>query len=101
MTQSSTIVDELVIVGKGTDVAEVQSEIDKIVAELKKRDLAEVKGIRESDYSATQGHGVGVLEVIVISFLGTLAKEAATTTWREIIWPSLQLRLKGKIKTKV
>src|SRR5437870_5522105 len=94
MAQSSTVVEELVIVDKGTDATEVQREIEKIVADLKKRDLAEVKGIQEGDYSATQGRGVGVLEVIVITFLGTLAKEAATTTWREIIWPSLQLRLK-------
>jgi hypothetical protein len=100
MAESGAVVDELLIIDKGTNAAEVQREIEGIVAELKKRDLAEVEGIQEGDYSASQGRGVGVIEVIVITFLGTLAKEAATTTWREIIWPSLQLRLKGKVKTK-
>lgn len=99
MAQSVTIA-ELQIIDKATDPEEVQREIEKIVAELKERDLAQLKTIHEGDYSATQDHGAGVLEVIIISFLGTLAKEAAKTVWQEIIWPSLQQRFKGKLKTK-
>jgi hypothetical protein len=100
MAQSDNIIDELEIINKGTTSEAVQTEIENIIAELKKRDLAELKAIQEKDYSATQDHGVGVLEVVIVSFLGALAKEAGKTAWQKLIWPSLEFRLKGKIKKK-
>jgi hypothetical protein len=100
MAQSDNVVDKLEIINKGTTPEEIQAEIEKIIAELKKKDLAQLKAIQENDYSAMQDHGVGVLEVVIIGFLGALAKEAGKTVWQEIIWPSLEFRLKGKIKKK-
>jgi hypothetical protein len=74
---------------------------DRYNHELKKRKVEEATRIEPKDYVASQGaHGVGVIETIVIAYLGGLATAAGATTWNKIIWPSLKARLGGKIKRK-
>jgi hypothetical protein len=100
-TMTSKNIDELVILDKSVRPANVQREIDTIIAELKKRKVEEATRIEPKDYVASQGaHGVGVIETIVIAYLGGLATAAGATTWNKIIWPSLKARLGGKIKRK-
>jgi hypothetical protein len=94
-------IDELVIVDKSVRPADVQREIDAIIAELKKRNVEPASSIGPKDYTASQGaQGVGVVETIIIAYLGGLATAAGATTWNKIIWPSLKARLGGKIKRK-
>jgi hypothetical protein len=94
-------IDELVILDKSITPANVQREINAIIAELKKRKAEGATRIGSKDYAAAQGaHGVGVIETIVIAYLGGLATAAGATTWNKLIWPSLKVRLGGKVKRK-
>ncbi len=95
MTPSEEIVDVLECEEKTISLEEVQRAIDEIVAKL-----SQPKSIKLNYTVRKSGEGVGVIETIAIAFVGALAKEAAITTWKELIWPSLKLRFGNKIRGK-
>ena len=94
-------IDELVSEDKSITPADVQREIDRIITGLKRENVEQLKPINTGDFVAKQrGEGTDPITVIALAFVGSLAKEAAATLWKELIWPSLKLRFGDKIKRK-
>jgi hypothetical protein len=100
MAGSETL-DELEIVDPSIQVDDIQDAIEDIVEKLQKKQVPQIDEVDPTDYSAEKGaHGEAVVTTILIAFAGALAKEAASSLWKTYIWPSLELRLKGKVKRK-
>jgi|SRR5580704_14752662 hypothetical protein len=100
MADSCTVIDEFEV--EKVSPATLQREIDDVIVKLKKRGVDELKDVEPGDFTVEKtGHGVGLIEAMVAAFAGALAKEAAVTAWRKMIWPSLEQRLGKKIKRKL
>jgi hypothetical protein len=100
MADSRTVIDEFEV--EKVDPATLQREIDDVIVKLKKRGVDELKDVEPGDFTVEKtGHGVGLIETMVAAFAGALAKEAAVTAWRKLIWPSLEQRLGKKIKRRL
>jgi len=94
MTPSEEVVDVLIRDDPTVTSNDIQRAIDDIVEKSKER-------APESHFLARRGaEGVGVVETIVITVITAVAKEAAVTAWKELIWPSLKLRFGNKIRRK-
>jgi len=99
MAQLPNVIDEFE--AERVDPASIQREIDDIIAKLKQKDVDQLKGIKPGDFRVEKiGHGVGVIETVVLSFSGALAKEVAVVAWKKVIWPSMEQRLGKKVKRK-
>jgi hypothetical protein len=99
MAQLPNVIDEFE--AERVDPASIQREIDDIIAKLKQKGVDQVKGIKPGDFRVEKiGHGVGVIETVVLSFSGALAKEVAVVAWKKVIWPSMEQRLGKKVKRK-
>jgi hypothetical protein len=93
--------EEYIIAEFDTDLspAEVRRELLDVVAKLRARGIA-LEGIEPADLRITKrGHGVGIIEGIVIAAIGAVAKKAVDAAWDKIM-PSLKLRLKPKVRKK-
>ena len=99
MANSRTVIDEFEV--EKVDPAALQRELDDVIVKLKQKGVDELKDVEPGDFRVEKtGHGIGLIETMVAGFAGALAKEAAVTAWRKLIWPSLETRLGKKLKRK-